>query len=52
MIVKKDNYQIEQKTGEAQVKIFKQGTLYKNLKSKPNLTYNELLKILELYQND
>ena len=51
MVVNKGNYQISQLTGENKVKIFKYGAKIKELASKKDLSYQELLKILELYEN-
>lgn len=52
MVINIDNYQITQRTGEGAIVIFKDGKFYKSIIAKPGLSYNELIKVLDLYRND
>lgn len=52
MVINKDNYQISQRTGETSIVIYKDGEFYKALTGKTNLSYNDLLKVLEAYRKD
>lgn len=52
MVINSDNYQIVQKTNEETIIIYKDGAFLRAVKGKPNLKYNDLVKVLELYKEE
>ena len=52
MVINKNKYQVSQRKDEATVTIFKEGKLIRAIRAKENLKPTELLKILELYEEE